>query len=228
MGYVLSNYGPFLQSLWSIICTMITYTFISKHTFLRVLRLIAACIYTWFFWPDSRCVQFDSVFGQRLRVNMASILIVHLLWWTKKENVLAGTSILSFRSTIVERRFILRIRTHLEDHNVSGKWSVKKQSLHINLLEPGAKENALHRFRENVRQKQILLSIRTDSLSVVCCINRGRDLIVNRLSKGRQILKMTEWSLNHKTYIVQQIFSVFSILFATKENRKLAVFCYPL
>ena len=101
-------------------------------------------------------------------------LIVHLLWWTKKENVLAGTSILSFRSTIVERRFILRIRTHLEDHNVSAKWSVKKQSLHINLLEPGAKENGLHRFRENVRQQQILLN--TDSLSGVSCVSRqGRD-----------------------------------------------------
>ena len=42
-------------------------------------------------------------------------LIVHLLWWTKKENVLAETSILSFRSTIVDKCFILRIRSHLED-----------------------------------------------------------------------------------------------------------------
>lgn len=56
-----------------------------------------------------------------------------------------------------------------------------------------------------------------------------RNVIADQLSRGRQIPKMTEWSLNQE--IVQQIFRAFPTpnidLFATRENRKLTVFSSP-
>lgn len=60
-------------------------------------------------------------------------------------------------------------------------------------------------------------------------IPRKKNTIANQLSRGRQIKKMTEWSLNQ--HVVPQIFRVYSTpnidLFATRENRKLTVFCSP-
>ncbi|XP_052680299.1 uncharacterized protein LOC128161099 [Crassostrea angulata] len=250
---------------------MVMESFIPARTFLRILGLMAACIDL---VPLARLkmrpIQFCLLSQWRPHVDeldhliqMDSFLIPHLLWWIERGNVLAGTSILSFRAdlTLWTDASTYGWGAHLEDRNVSGKWMVIEQSSHINLLELSAVENALHHFRDNVKHRQVLL--RTDNSTVVSYINRQggtksaalcvmtwrilhwchllgiqlkaahipgkKNVIADQLSRGRQIPKMTEWSLNQE--IVRQIFRVFPTpnidLFATRENRKLAVFCSP-
>lgn len=269
-GMVYPSLDRFL-SLRGAISTMVMESFIPARTFLRVLGLMAACIDL---VPLARLkmrpIQFCLLSQWRPHVDeldhliqMDSFLIPHLLWWIERGNVLAGTSILSFRAdlTLWTDASTYGWGAHLEDRNVSGKWTVIEQSSHINLLELSAVENALHHFRDNVKHRQVLL--RTDNSTVVSYINRQggtksaalcvmtwrilhwchllgiqlkaahipgkKNVIADQLSRGRQIPKMTEWSLNQE--IVQQIFRVFPTpnidLFATRENRKLAVFCSP-
>ena len=250
---------------------MVTASFIPAHTFLRVLGLMAACIgLVPFARLQMRPIQLCLLSQWRPHldnlehmIQVNEFLIPHLLWWTKQENVLAGTSILSFRAdlTLWTDASSYGWGAHLEDRNVSGRWSMEEQLSHINLLELSAVEKALHHFKNNVKHKQILL--RTDNSTVVSYINRQggtkspalcmltwrllhwcrlwgvqlhaahipgeRNVIADQLSRGRQIPKMTEWSLNQG--VVQQIFHIFSTpnidLFATRENRKLTVFCSP-
>lgn len=59
--------------------------------------------------------------------------IPHILWWTEHGNVLAGTSILTFKAdlTLWTNDSAYRWGAHLEDLDVSGKWSVMEQSLYI-------------------------------------------------------------------------------------------------
>lgn len=166
-------------------------------------------------------------------IQVDNFSIPHLFWWTEQENVLTGTSILTFKAdlTLWTDASAYRWGAHLENLDVSGKWSVMKQSLHINLFELSTVENALHHFKDNVKHKQILL--RTDNSTVVSTSiaregqNHGgfyigvafgvysfeqhtflgkKNVIANQLSRGRQIPKMTECCLNRD--VVKQIFRV--------------------
>lgn len=60
-------------------------------------------------------------------------------------------------------------------------------------------------------------------------IPRKKNVLADNLSRGRQGVRITEWSL--KQELVNQFFLRFSTpnidLFATRENKKLPVFCSP-
>ncbi|KAK3101176.1 hypothetical protein FSP39_001539 [Pinctada imbricata] len=56
-----------------------------------------------------------------------------------------------------------------------------------------------------------------------------KNVLADQLSRGQSRIKLTEWSLNLE--VTEKIFNIFSPpnidLFATRENRKLQVFCSP-
>lgn len=123
-----------------------------------------------------------------------------------------------------------------------------EQSLHINLLELSVVENATQRQRQiqtylivdrQFNSGLLHLSPGRKKSAVMCVMTwmfytdftfgvysfekhtfLGKNVIANQLSRGRQIPKMTELSLNQD--VVQQLFRVYSTpnidLFATKEN----------
>lgn len=57
-----------------------------------------------------------------------------------------------------------------------------------------------------------------------------RNILADALSRGRQIIRMTEWSLNTTVVnlLFQQLGTPVIDLFATSANKKLPVFCSPL
>lgn len=129
------------HSLCGVISTMVTDSLIPTHTFLRVLGLKAACIdLVPFVKLQMRPIQFCLMSQWRPHldemdhfVQVDNFPIPHLLWWTEHGNVLAGTSILTFKAdlTLWTNDSAYRWGAHLEDLDVSGKWSVMEQSLYI-------------------------------------------------------------------------------------------------
>lgn len=133
---------------------------------------------------------------------------------------------------------------------MSRKWSVMEKSLHINLLELSVVENAIQRQRQiqtdlivdrqfnsllhqSPGRKKICSHVRhgwfyTDVTFGVYSFEKltvlGKNVIANQLSRGRQIPKMTELSLNQD--VVQQLFRVYSTpnidLFATRKTKTIS------
>lgn len=95
-------------------------------------------------------------------------------------------------------------------------------------------------LHQSPRRDKICSHVRNDMedstlMSPLGCTASGsthsweKNVIANQLSRGCQIPKMTEWSLNQDVF--QQLFRVYSTpnidLFATKENGNWTVFCSP-
>ena len=96
----------------------------------------------------------------------------HLLWWTKKSNVLIGQPLhpLCHAIQIFTDASKEGWGAHLGDFTVSGTWSVRGSHLHVNFLELKAVLLALKRFQHLVQGKVVLVA--TDNTTVVAYINK--------------------------------------------------------
>ena len=99
-------------------------------------------------------------------------LHLHLLWWTKKANVLIGQPLHTLGHAIQVFTDASKEGwgAHLGDFTTSGTWSVPESHLHINFLELKAVLLALKRFQHLVQGKVILVA--TDNTTVVAYINK--------------------------------------------------------
>ena len=245
--------------------------YIPARVFLRVLGLMAACIDL---VPMARLhmrpIQLYLLSQWRPHVDsihqmilIREPLILHLLWWTRHQNIFKGMSIQSFipQETVWTDASMMGWGAHMNNKMVSGEWSETMQHHHINMLEMMAVKNALHRFQFHLHNKQVL--IRTDNSTVVtyinrqggtrsprlcmltweilqwCCQNRislraahipgKKNILADGLSRGRPVMKMTEWSLSQS--VADRLFCLFERpnidLFATRDNRKVTVYCSP-
>ena len=242
----------------------------TAQLFLHVLGLMASCIdltplarlhmrpiqfYTLSFWRPHK----DSLFHV---IPVQDTLIQHLKWWQDCNNIMAGTPLRQSHSIVLwTDASQMGWGAHMEDHQVSGTWTVQEKEQHINWLEMKAVQQALIHFRHILLGKKVLL--RCDNSTVVSHINKQggtksfhlccltweifqwavknkvslraahipgkRNVLADDLSRGRKGVKLTEWSLDQE--IVSHIFQRFTTpnldLFATRENRKLQVFCSP-
>ena len=101
-------------------------------------------------------------------------LTPHLDWWSQRENVMKGVSLLVPvpSLTLYTDASNLGWGAFLEGHSVSGQWSPAQQLEHINVLEMTAVLLALQHFKSLLFQKPLVLA--TDNTTVVAYMrNQG-------------------------------------------------------
>lgn len=101
-------------------------------------------------------------------------LFPHLLWWTKRDNVLLGSSLsLPVPSlTLYSDASLLGWGAYLDGQTVSGMWSSQVREEHINLLEMRAALLAISHFKEQLSASPLVLA--TDNSTVVAYLkNQG-------------------------------------------------------
>jgi hypothetical protein len=100
-------------------------------------------------------------------VPILPVLLPHLDWWTRRENVLTGVALLhSVPSlTLYTDSSLQGWGAFLEGKSVSGVWSLVQQQEQINLLEMTAVLLALQHFKTILVSKAVVLA--TDNTTVV-------------------------------------------------------------
>ena len=102
------------------------------------------------------------------------VLLPHLDWWTRRENVLTGVALLHPvpSLTLYTDSSLQGWGAFLEGMSVSGVWSLVQQQEHINLLEMRAVLLALQHFKTLLVSKAVVLA--TDNTTVVAYLqNQG-------------------------------------------------------
>ena len=178
-------------SLQQEISLLTTMTSVPAHKFLRLLGLMAACIYLvplarlhmrplqlYFlsFWRPYK----DSL---ETHIPIRDPLLQHAHWWLMRDNIFRGTP-LHIPSEVVlwTDASLTGWGAHMGNHQASGVWTAQQQTWHINMLEMKAVELALHHFQQQLQRKAVLL--RCDNSTVVAYINKqgGGDEIPSTVS----------------------------------------------
>ena len=144
-------------------------------------------------------------------VPILPVLLPHLDWWTRRENVLTGVALLHPvpSLTLYTDSSLQGWGAFLEGKSVSGVWSHVQQQEHINLLEMRAVLLALQHFKTLLVLKSVVLA--TDNTTVVAYLqNQGGTRCHALFLLCKEILLLC--LLSHIHLVVGHIPGTFNVL----------------
>ena len=144
-------------------------------------------------------------------VPILPVLLPHLDWWTRRENVLTGVALLHPvpSLTLYTDSSLQGWGAFLEGKSVSGVWSLVQQQEHINLLEMRAVLLALQHFKTLLVSKAVVLA--TDNTTVVAYLqNQGGTRCYTLFLLCKEILLLC--LLSHIHLVVRHIPGTFNVL----------------
>jgi hypothetical protein len=144
-------------------------------------------------------------------VPILPVVLPHLDWWTRRENVLTGVALLHPvpSLTLYTDSSLQGWGAFLEGKSVSGVWSLVQQQEHINLLEMRAVLLALQHFKTLLVSKAVVLA--TDNTTVVAYLqNQGGIRCHALFLLCIEILLLC--LLSHIHLVVRQIPGTFNVL----------------
>ena len=144
-------------------------------------------------------------------VPILPVLLPHLDWWTRRENVLTGVALLHPvpSLTLYTDSSLQGWGAFLEGKSVSGVWSLVQQQEHINLLEMRAVLLALQHFKTLLVSKAVVLA--TDNTTVVAYLqNQGGTRCHALFLLCKEILLLC--LLSHIHLVVRHIPGTFNVL----------------
>ena len=186
-------------------------------------------------------------------VPILPVLLPHLDWWTRRENVLRGIALLHPvpSLTLYTNSSLQGLGAFLEVKSVSGVWSLVQQQEHINLLEMRAVLLALQHFKTLLVSKAVVLATenttvvaylqnqggtRCHALFLLCkeilllCLLSHIHLVVGHIPGTFNVPVNTEWELLQVVLdsVVLRWDRPHIDLFATSLNHKLETFVSPV
>ena len=142
-------------------------------------------------------------------VPILPVLLPHLDWWTRRENVLKGVALLHPVASLTLYTDSSLQGWGARGKSVSGVWSLVKQQEHINLLEMRAVLLALQHFKTLLVSKAAVLA--TDNTTVVAYLqNQGGTRCHALFLLCKEILLLC--LLSHIHLVVRHIPGIFNIL----------------
>ena len=144
-------------------------------------------------------------------VPILPVVLPHLDWWTRRENVLTGVALLHPvpSLTLYTDSSLQGWGAFLEGKSASGVWSLVQQQEHINLLEMRAVLLALQHFKTLLVSKAVVLA--TDNTTVVAYLqNQGGTRCHALFLLCKEILLLC--LLSHIHLVVRHIPGTFNVL----------------
>lgn len=144
-------------------------------------------------------------------VPILPVVLPHLEWWTRRENVLTGVALLHPvpSLTLYTDSSLQGWGAFLEGKSASGVWSLVQQQEHINLLEMRAVLLALQHFKTLLVSKAVVLA--TDNTTVVAYLqNQGGTRCHALFLLCKEILLLC--LLSHIHLVVRHIPGTFNVL----------------